>query len=544
MRLLMPESFFLVGRWLRRCCCAAAGWLAACSGPAAPVPAAQWAPDSATVRVAAGPQYARGAGWRLLWGTHYRALWATPVTAPVLRLASACPEGLVPVQAGGSFQSHTLRLVSPSGRQFVLRSVDKDGSAALPAGWRRWLLGGLMKDQTTVTEPYGACVAAELAAAAGVYHVNPRLVFLADDPGLGPFRARYANALYLLEERPEGDQRRRASFGHSAAVGSSARMLTDLRQRPGAQVDARAYLRARLLDLVLGDWSRREDQWRWASFPRPGGVRYRPIPRDRDQAFFRFDDGVVPRLVGWFVPKYQSFHATLGPTAVAGLTRTAQALDRTLLAWLSADDFRQEADSLRRRLDDAAIARALQAGPPETRAAVARCLGPALRARREQLPAAARQFYALLAAEAWVVGTDQAERFVLERAGPGRLRIRTLARRPHQPDSLLTERVYARAETQQVNVYGLGGDDIFEVGPDLKDGIAVRLYDGAGHDVVRSAGPPSGALAAVTWFAGPDGDAHAHGQPLTLPGVTIRPDPDPAPTATGKAWLTRYRLGD
>ncbi|RZK46082.1 MAG: hypothetical protein EOO59_19895, partial [Hymenobacter sp.] len=53
--------------------------------------------DSSTVRVAAGAHYARrGWWWQQLWGHHYRALWATPVTAPVLRLGAL---GLEPVRA-------------------------------------------------------------------------------------------------------------------------------------------------------------------------------------------------------------------------------------------------------------------------------------------------------------------------------------------------------------------------------------------------------------------------------------------------------------
>ena len=49
--------------------------------------------------------------------------------------------------------------------------------------------------------------------------------------------------------------------------------------------------------------------------------------------------------------------------------------------------------ALRQRLTDAALDSALQAGPPETRAAAAAELGPALRARRAQLPAVAGWFY-------------------------------------------------------------------------------------------------------------------------------------------------------
>ena len=503
----------------------------------------QWAADSATVRLAAGPQYSRGAVWRFFWGTHYRRIWATPVTVPVLRLATA-HGGLLPLQAGGSYQSHTLRLRAATGRQYVLRSVDKNASAALPAGWRRKLLGGLMKDQTSVTQPYGAYVAAQLAEAAGVLHTNPRLVYVGDDPGLGKFRAAYANALYLLEERPEGDQRSQPSFGYSPAVINTARMLTSLRETPAAQPNARAYLRARLLDVWIGDWSRREDQWRWASFPQPGRVTYRPIPRDRDQAFFLFDDGVLTRLISWFLPKMQSFHPSIRPGAVEGLTATARALDRTLLATLGPDDFIQVADSLRRQLSDAVIDAALRAGPAETQAAVAAQLGPQLRRRREQLPAVARRYYQVLAAEAWVVGTDRAERFVVSGAGPGRLRVRLLAHRPSQPDSLISEQVYARSATRQLDLYGLGGDDAFEIEPNLAPGFAVNIYPGAGHNQANSSGPgPAGARPArvgVVWHSGPG--SRPAGAPI--PGLTARPDPHPERTANVTGWLQRYNLND
>ena len=493
--------------------------------------------DSATVRVAAGPHYARGGVWRLIWGAHYRDIWTLPVTVPVLHLATAVPGGLTPLQAGGSYQSHTLRLQAANGRQYVLRSVDKDASAALPPGWRRKLLGGLMKDQTSVAQPYGAYIAAALAGAAGVYHTNPRLVYLPDDPGLGKFRAAYANALYLLEERPDGDQRRVASFGHSPEVVNTARMLTDLRQRPSSQVVARAYLRARLLDIWLGDWSRREDQWRWASFPQPGRVSYRPIPRDRDQAFFLLDDGAISHMVSWFLPKFPSFHAHIRLNSVDGLTTTARALDRTLLAPLSADDFRQEADSLQRRLTDAVIAQALLTGPPETHADISARFGPLLRARRAQLPAVARRYYEILAKEAWLVGTDKAERFIISGAGAGRLRVQLLARRPNQPDSLVAERVYDQRDTPRLDLYGLGGDDIFELRGPLSAGPAVRIYDGAGHDQVLST--PTAAPAEVTWYTGPDGDARPR-----PPGVLLEADPHPELTLNALAWLKRYNLAD
>lgn len=368
--------------------------------PAAP--AVRWAADSATVQVAAGARYASSWGWQLLWGRHHRVVWTTPVTVRVLRLGPAAPGGLRPVQAGGSNQSRTLRLRADDGREFVLRSVEKDARAALPAGWVRRLLGGIMHDQTSAGQPYAAYVAAALAQAAGVLHTNPQLVFVGDDAGLGPFRAAFANALYLLEERPDGDQRHAPSLGRSARVIGSWRLRAQLAGRPASRATARAYLRARLLDMWLGDWSRRPDQWRWATFPgAPDSTRteYRPIPRDRDQAFFQFDDGLYPGLISVFIPKYQSFRAALTARRVAGLRRTGRPLDLLLLPGLPQSDFLAEADSLQRRLSDPVIAQALRAGPPETRVALAARLGYRLRARRAQLPAVAGWFYNQLQAD-------------------------------------------------------------------------------------------------------------------------------------------------
>jgi len=520
--------------------CALALVLAGCStAPTAPPATVQWAADSVTVRLAAGPQYARGAVWCLFLGNHYRTIWATPVTVPVLHLATAVPGGLVPIQAGGSYQSHTLRLCDSNGHEFVLRSVDKDMAAALPAGFWHWLLGGLLKDQTSITQPYGAYVAARLAEAAGVLHANPRLVYLADDPALGQFRASHGKALYLLEERASGDQESRTGFGHAPKIISTRHLLLHLYQRPAGQVVARAYLRARLLDIWLGDWSRREDQWRWASFPRAGYTWYRPIPRDRDQAFFLFDDGALPRLVSWFVPKYQSFHATMRLANVDGLTSTARALDRTLLGTLGPDDFRQEADSLRRRLNDAVIAQALTAGPTETRAVIAARFGPLLRARREQLAAVAQRYHEVLAKDAWLVGTDAAERFVVSAAGSGRLRVRVLAIRPAQVDSLLAERVFVRKDTRSISLYGLAGDDIFELHPPLNLGITVNIFDGNGHDRVLLPANQTANFPDFTWYGNPDGDARR-----SQAGLNVEPDPHPEIARDGAGWLKQYNLRD
>ena len=511
--------------------------LAGCAEPTRPAPGEVgpvFNADSSVVRVAAGAHYARrGWLWQRLWGRHYRPLWATPVSAPTLRLGAA---GLEPLRAGGSFQTNSLHLRTPDGRTFVLRSVDKDLSRSIDAGWLDRAIGPVLRDQTCAAPPYGAYVAARLARAAHVLHTNPRLVYLLPDSALGAWRGRFQPALYLLEERPARDQSHAPSFGRARRVVGSDSMLTQVLRGPAAHLAPRAYLRARLLDLLVGDWSRRADQWRWAAFPVGGGAEFRPIPRDRDQAFFRFDDGWLTRLISWVRPRYQTFNPALVPTDVGPLTTTARPLDHTALALLPAAVFAAEADSLRRLLPDAVLAEALYAAPAEVRARLTRELLPALRARREALPAVARRYYEVLQAEPIIVGTDAAERFELTGLGPGRLRLRVFARRPTRPDSLLGTQVYDVRGTTRLSIYGLGGKDEFTLAGRLAPGFGVHLYGGAGRNIFLQADLRQPAGLGFTIHPGPAAD-------LVQVSHTVRVRPSSPELATAAAWVAgRYRL--
>ncbi|HSI90086.1 MAG TPA: hypothetical protein VK927_03170, partial [Adhaeribacter sp.] len=229
---------------------------------ARPVP-----PDTVVV---AGKQYDRSFFHKLLWGWHYRDVWVEPVKVPFLDLSTEAG-GLTPTEKGGSFQTKNLRVLNPEGREYVLRSVDKDASQTLPEARRNSLIGRLVKDQTSVVHPYGAMIIPPMAEAAGVFHANPRYFILPDDPALGEFRSEFANMLVMLEERPEGNWATNPDFGNSKDIESSKKMFGNLVKDNRNHADARVFLRARLFDMFLGDWSRREDQWRWAGYKNANG---------------------------------------------------------------------------------------------------------------------------------------------------------------------------------------------------------------------------------------------------------------------------------
>src|ERR1700739_2251792 len=84
------------------------------------------AQDSVVVRI--HPKYDKVSGWhRSIFGENYRKEWAAKVKLPYFRL-SQLHGGLTPERLGGGEQTHSIRLVDPTGKEWVLRTVEKDAT--------------------------------------------------------------------------------------------------------------------------------------------------------------------------------------------------------------------------------------------------------------------------------------------------------------------------------------------------------------------------------------------------------------------------------
>ena len=126
-------------------------------------------------------------------------------------------------------------------------------------------------------------------------HTNPKVVYIPNDGAFGRHRKTFANTLALYEERPAKDWSDAGFFGNSDDIVNSGEVMEKTEEDNDNQVDQIFALRNRMFDMVIADWDRHEDQWRWASFDQGKGKLYRPIPRDRDQTFY-LNEGWFPRL--------------------------------------------------------------------------------------------------------------------------------------------------------------------------------------------------------------------------------------------------------
>ena len=441
-----------------------------------------------SVLATAGRQYNRHAGFYCFFlGRHYRRVWAAPAKVAVLDLAVAVPGGLTAGKVGGGYQSISMTLDGRQKREYALRALDKEPYKTLPLLLRHSFVLNVVRDATSAAIPYGALTVPPLAQAAGVPHTRPRLVYVrADETGLGEASARFQGKLALLEEKYNSLAARTPDLADAVDFDGGEAMLKKVYHHPSCFIDQPAFLRARLLDVWLGDWDRHEGQWQWARFEEAGGrVRYLGIPKDRDQVFFRFDDGVIPWLASrpFIAPQFQTFRNEYNN--MAGLVFQARFIDQRSLSAMTRADFQRTARDLQRRLPDSVIDRALRRLPPAVFALEGARLGTALKARRATLPQAADEYYLTLAHEPTLGGTAEAERFVVHRYADSTT-VRVYSKALSQlaaGDSLRFRRTYFSAETKELSLDGLGGDDIFEVTTAAtRRPMPVLLYGGEGHD--------------------------------------------------------------
>lgn len=430
-----------------------------------------------------------------LWGERYRQYYATKVKAPTVRLDTLFG-GLKVVRKGGGNQSHTLRLEDSIGRQYNMRALRKSAERYLQAiAFKDQFIIGqfedtytedLLMDLYTGAHPYAAFTMAKLSGAVGLYHTNPKLYYIPKQPVLGDFNREFGDGLYMLEEHVSEEHEDLESFGKSKKIENTYELLNELREDEENRVDDTLYVRARLFDILVGDWDRHDDQWRWARFETEDGDRiFRPIPRDRDQVFSRWGDGLIMNFGSRAVPAlkiFEGFHEEI--RNLKGLTSSPRtyALDMALLSETTREEFIAQAKYLQEHIDGELIDEAFLAFPEEVRDHTLEEIKATLLARKESLVETAGEFFENLNRYAVVTGTDKDDHYRVVSLPDGGLEISA-----HRiKKGALAEEIYHKRfdprYTKEIWLYGLDDDDIFTVDvPDSK--IRLRIIGGQNNDV-------------------------------------------------------------
>nr|WP_294896681.1 metallophosphoesterase [uncultured Pedobacter sp.] len=435
--------------------------------------------SDSTKTMAVGEHYKASKFKQLLFGEHYRSVWATPIDIPYLDLTKFAG-GLTPLQLGGGHQTTSLRLQGKDKIQYQFRTIDKNPSSLLPEGLRPTFAGDIVQDQISSAHPYGALVVPDLADAIGVYHTNPKVFYMPYSNLLGPYIQEVGGRVGIIEVRPDEDLSQFKDFGYTKNAVSTTSMYEKLKEDNDNEVDQKSFLKARLFDMLIGDWDRHEDQWRWAEFKKKDkGDIYRPIPRDRDQVFTKFD-GLVPKLISKALPDVQSFEMKIEDPAK--LSIAARNLDRNLLTELSLNDWIQTAEFMKTKLTDKVIEKAVKEMPPEAFALTGEELIAKLKSRRDQLVEVAKKYYNVLNEEVTITGSDKYEYVEINREKDSTKVTMFKIKKDGKIDKAIFARTFDNNLTRQINFYLLDDKDSLVIKGKSDRPIKLKVVGGKGKD--------------------------------------------------------------
>lgn len=345
-----------------------------------------------SVEVAASSLYKANELKGIMQGENYREAWTTPVKVPVLFLDSLYG-GVEIVKEGGGTQTHSLRLKDKNGFLYSLRSVNKDPSTHVPEFARSLGLQNIVIDAISASHPYGAILAASLSEKAEVLHTHPKVVFVPKQEFLGkPYNEKYGNRLFLLEYETEGEENW-TDYKNVYKI-LDTKNLQELKEEDPAQVsiDKNAFVRARLFDMLIGDWDRHAKQWGWVVQKEGENFKAIPLAGDRDNAFFNLG-GVIPGIIANknIEPEVRPFEKEIKhmpglvyPNDVYFLTNTPVEI------------FIAEAKKLQDLLTDDAIADAFKVWPKNIAEQNSKEITEKIKSRRDNLVEYAKEFHRII----------------------------------------------------------------------------------------------------------------------------------------------------
>ncbi len=434
--------------------------------------------------------------YKTVWGKHYRDVYGKEVTAKTV-LLDTLYGGLTVERAGGGHQTRSLRLEDKDGKTYNMRALKKSAVQFLQTviikdkiiedDFVNTIPEDLILDFYTAAHPYGAFTIPKLADAAGILHTNPKLYYVPKQKALGKYNDDYGDELYMIVERPDKAFDGKI-FNYADDVESTDDLLAKLREDEKYKLDEEAYIRARVFDMLIGDWDRHNDQWRFAQHKdEDGNSLFVPIPRDRDQVYSNFDGGLldVVRTLFNTSRQFQVYGEELKHTKwfnAAGIK-----LDHALIENYGKDAWLEQAGIIQKNVTDNVIDSAFKDLPTEAQDETAADIRQKLKGRRDNIVEIAGEYYDYLAKLQVITGTDKDDYFEITRLPEGKTNIKTYRLKDGAKGDIMVDRTFDANETKEIWVYGLDDDDIFEVKGDGNRPIFMRIIGGQNNDTYKIA---------------------------------------------------------
>lgn len=402
---------------------------------------------------------------RKVFGENYRKEYAYKTKIPVIYI-SRINGGLKPIQRGGGFQTRSLRLEDQQGREWSLRSIEKYPEILLPRMLRETFLKDVLKDNMSAQHPFSALIVPVLAKAIGAPHATPVIGWVFPDTALGEFAKEFANTVCLLEEREPGGK-----------SDNTAKMHRKLIENNEIGTDKELYLKLKCLDVLIGDWDRHDDQWRWILVKDGSGTNYVPVPRDRDQALFR-SDGLLQRYTqsSWLLPMMQGFERDIRD--INWFLWEGREINSKWLSEIDESSWNRIVDEFCKAMTDDLLEQALRKLPEPGYSIRHHALLEQLKRRRSQMPKMMNKYYHFFNRIVDIELSDKSESVKIDDAGKAGLSVlvEKIVQNTKQKKQLY-HRTFDPLTTKEIRLYLHNGSDSLTI-KNKKSKILIRIISG------------------------------------------------------------------
>lgn len=428
--------------------------------------------------------------YRSIWGEHYRPLYSRKFDFPVLYL-DTIPGDLKVLGAGGGHQSRSLGFVDNDGHEYTMRALKKSALQFLQTTvvtthyvedyLENTVAERYVQDFYTTAFPYGTFPAGRFMDELNIMHPNSDLYYVPKQEALGIYNQEYGNELYMFEAHIGGENKDLEIFDNADDILNTTDLYKEVRDSKDAYVDEGMFIRARLLDMLLGDWDRHEGQYEWAEFEEENGKkRYEPIAKDRDQVFPKMD-GFALSMLRIAFPPFRSME-TYSPTVKRPkwFNLAGYPLDKAFIRNANWEEWEEQVNYIQNNITDEVIREAFAVLPEDlANDPYVAEIKETMKERRANLDEIARKYYKHLAEFDVFTGTDDDDKFLITRKPDGI----TTVQMTNEDGELAAEKIYDSDMTREVWIYGLDGDDEFKIVGEGSNMVPLKVIGGEENDI-------------------------------------------------------------
>lgn len=421
-----------------------------------------------------------GIFYNKFWGLHYRNMYFTPILVPSVNLAEIngglslvkqVPQIYGLLMEDKSNYLHLIRVLGHSStftHSNFFKDIYKDEDI------KDTYVDNFVGDAYTITNPYSFIIVDRLAKDLRLPAFDPKVYYL--PPGNSNVKDTIADgsniggkliAIYDLSK-----------YSGNTKLLTTNHVLAQIQTSKSVFVDQQAYIRERLLDILVGDWNKVPENWLWHEEKIENKTIYTPIVIERTHAFTKVDGIFLKTMLNVLnlgsISNYGAEFDDLKKSNAFGL-----ALDATLSDRSNKEDWIEQAKYIQATLTGEKIDEAFNLLPSEVRSDSAFYkIRNDLELRKKMLVQAASKYYDILQETPVVTGTLSDDRFEIQQLKRDSLLVNVYDKKT---DSLLYQKGFNK-KSKELWIYGLDGNDSYTIKGDRKKTIPITLIGGQGEN--------------------------------------------------------------